>query len=303
MQAGPKDGRIVNGSGSISHSGTHTDIRQNSDFLSTRWGSFNIGANESVQAHQPGASSRLLIRVDGGGATNIAGSYTSNGITILENQNGVQFSRGAIVNVGGLLATSSRISGVGGNNWQLNGTGGAVVNHGTIAAGAGGAILAAVKVQNTGDITAKGGDVALGAGSSFTVDFAGSMVGFEITKAASGASITNSGKIEAQGGVVALSAQEAQEVRTNVVSVGGVVKATRIERRGGVVYLSGGDEGVAEVSGEVRASEQIQTTGGICCCQRGCGADSARTFWLAVIFKAEAMFKPRSGLWLSAARC
>ena len=261
VQAGPKDGRIVNGSGSISHSGTHTDIRQNSDFLSTRWGSFNIGANESVQAHQPGASSRLLIRVDGGGATNIAGSYTSNGITILENQNGVQFSRGAIVNVGGLLATSSRISGVGGNNWQLNGTGGAVVNHGTIAAGAGGAILAAVKVQNTGDITAKGGDVALGAGSSFTVDFAGSMVGFEITKAASGASITNSGKIEAQGGVVALSAQEAQAVRTNVISVGGVVKATRIERRGGVVYLSGGDEGVAEVSGDVQASEQIQTTG------------------------------------------
>ena len=260
-QAGPEDGRIVNGSGSISHSGTHTDIHQQSDFLSTRWGSFNIGANESVQAHQPGASSRLLIRVDGGGATNIAGSYSSNGITILENRNGVQFSQGAIVNVGGLLATSSRIRGVRGNNWRLNGIGGAVVNHGTITAGAGGAILAAVKVQNTGDITAKGGDVALGAGSSFTVDFAGSMIGFEVTKAASGASITNSGKIEAQGGVVALSAQEAQAVRTNVISVGGVVKATRMERRGGVVYLSGGDEGVAEVSGDVQASKKVQTTG------------------------------------------
>ena len=260
-QAGPEDGRIVNGSGSISQSGTHTDIHQNSDFLATHWGSFNIAANESVQAHQPGSTSRLLIRVDGGGATNIAGSYTSNGITILENRNGVQFSRGAIVNVGGLLATSSRISGVASANWQLNGTGGEVVNHGQIVAGAGGAILAAVKVQNTGDITAKGGDVALGAGSSFTVDFAGSMVGFEITKAASGASITNSGKIKAQGGIVSLSAQEAQAVRTNVVSVGGVVKATRIERRGGVVYLSGGTQGIAEVSGDVSASKKVQTTG------------------------------------------
>ena len=260
-QAGPEDGRIVDGSGSISQSGTHTDIHQNSDFLSTRWGSFNIAANESVQAHQPGASSRLLIRVDGGGATNIAGSYTSNGITILENQNGVQFSRGAIVNVGGLLATSSRISGVAGANWQLDGTGGAVVNHGAIVAGAGGAILAAVKIQNTGDITAKGGDVALGAGSSFTVDFAGSMVGFEITQAASGASITTTGKIEAQGGVVSLSAREAQAVRTNVVSVGGVVKATKLERRGGVVYLSGGEKGIAEVSGDVSASKKVQTTG------------------------------------------
>ena len=149
-QAGPEDGRIVNGSGSISQSGTHTDIRQNSDFLATHWGSFNIAAHESVQAHQPGASSRLLIRVDGGGAaTNIAGNYTSNGITILENRNGVQFSRGAIVNVGGLLATSSRISGVSGANWQLDGVGGAVVNHGQIAAGAGGVVLAAVRVEKS----------------------------------------------------------------------------------------------------------------------------------------------------------
>ena len=262
-QAGPEDGRIVNGSGSISQSGTHTDIRQNSDFLATHWGSFNIAAHESVQAHQPDASSRLLIRVDGGGGgtTNIAGSYTSNGITILENQNGVQFSRGAIVNVGGLLATSSRISGVAGANWQLNGTGGAVVNHGQIAAGAGGVVLAAVRVENHGKITAQGSDVSLGAGSSFTVDFAGSLVGFEVKKAADGASVVHDGVIESQGGIVSLSAQEAQAVRTNVVSVGGVVKATRIERRGGVVYLSGGTQGIAEVSGDVSASRKVQTTG------------------------------------------
>ena len=239
----------------------HTDIHQRSDFLATRWDSFNIAAHESVQAHQPRATSRILIRVDGGGATNIAGSYASNGITILENQNGVQFSRGAIVNVGGLLATSSRISGVAGAHWQLNGGGGAVVNHGEITAGAGGVVLAAVKVQNTGDITSKGGDVALGAGSSFTVDFAGSMVGFEVKQGASGASLANSGKVEAQGGIVSLSAHEAQAVRTHVVSVGGVVRATKMERRGGVVYLSGGDEGIAEVSGDVHAGEKIQMTG------------------------------------------
>ena len=261
-QAGPEDGRIVNGSGSISQSGTHTDIRQNSDFLATHWGSFNIAAHESVQAHQPGSTSRLLIRVDGGGgATNIAGSYTSNGITILENRNGVQFSRGAIVNVGGLLATSSRISGVAGANWQLNGTGGEVVNHGQIAAGAGGVVLAAVRVENHGKITAQGSNVSLGAGSAFTVDFAGSLVGFEVKKAADGASVVHDGVIESQGGIVSLSAQEAQAVRTNVVSVGGVVKATRLERRGGVVYLSGGTQGIAEVSGDVSASDKVQTTG------------------------------------------
>ena len=262
VEAAPRNGRVVEGAGSISQSGTHTDIRQNSDFLATHWGSFNIAAHESVQAHQPAASSRLLIRVDGGGgATNIAGNYTSNGITILENRNGVQFSRGAIVNVGGLLATSSRISGVSGANWQLNGTGGAVVNHGQIAAGAGGVVLAAVRVENHGKITAQGSDVSLGAGSAFTVDFAGSLVGFEVKKAADGASVVHDGVIESQGGIVSLSAQEAQAVRTNVVSVGGVVKATRLERRGGVVYLSGGEQGIAEVSGNVQASDKVQTTG------------------------------------------
>ena len=148
-----------------------------------------------------------------------------------------------------------------GNNWQLNGTGGAVINNGEIVAGAGGAILAAVRVENHGKITAQGGDVSLGAGSAFTVDFAGSMVGFEVKKAADGASVVHDGVIESQGGVVSLSAQEAQAVRTNVVSVGGVVKATRIERRGGAVYLSGGDEGVAEVSGDVSASKKVQATG------------------------------------------
>ena len=60
---------------------------------------------------------------------------------------------------------------------------------------------------------------------------------------------------------MSLSAQEAQAVRTNVVSVGGVVKATRLERRGGVVYLSGGTQGIAEVSGDVSASKKVQTTG------------------------------------------
>ena len=259
--AAPQNGRVVEGAGSIERSGNHTDIRQHSDFLSTRWDSFNIATHESVQAHQPNSTSRLLIRVDGGGAMNIAGSYRSNGITILENRNGVQFSRGAIVNVGGLLATSSRITGADGARWQLDGTGGAVVNHGKITAGVGGVVLAAVRVQNTGDITSKGGNVALGAGSSFTIGFAGSMIGFEVMEAAGGASLVTTGKIEAQGGIVSLSAREAQAVRTNVVSVGGVVKATKMERRGGVIYLSGGDEGIAEVSGDVSASEKIQTTG------------------------------------------
>ena len=260
--AAPQGGRITRGDGHIEQRGTHTDIYQQSDFLATRWNSFNIAAHESARAHQPNATSRLLIRIDGGGggATSIAGSYTSNGITIIENQNGVQFSRGAVVNVGGLLATSSRLSGLAGSHWQLNGAGGDVVNHGKITAGAGGVVLASVKVHNTGDIISHGGDVALGAGSSFTVDFAGGLVGFEVEGAALGADVANAGKIEALGGIVKLSAQGAQNVRAHVVSVGGMVKATQIERRGGVVYLSGGARGVAEVSGRVEADVKAQAT-------------------------------------------
>ncbi len=107
--AAPQGGQITQGSGRIEQSSSHTDIYQKSNFLATQWSSFNIAKHESAQAHQPDTASRLLIRVDGAGATNIAGRYTSNGITIIENQNGVQFSQGAVVNVGGLLATSARI--------------------------------------------------------------------------------------------------------------------------------------------------------------------------------------------------
>ncbi len=259
--AAPQGGQITQGSGRIEQSGSHTDIHQNSDFLATQWSSFNIAKHESAQAHQPRAASRLLIRVDGAGATNIAGRYTSNGITIIENQNGVQFSRGAVVNVGGLLATSARISGIETSRWQLNHARGDVINHGTITAGAGGAVLAAVRVENTGTITSTGGDVALGAGEAFTVDFAGGLVGFEVKTGAVGAALVNEGRVEAQGGIVKLTAQEAQAVRANVVSVGGVVKATKLERRGGVVYLSGGGEGINEVSAQVEADEKVETTG------------------------------------------
>ncbi len=259
--AAPQGGKVVKGQGRIEQSGTHTDIYQNTSFMATRWSSFNIAAHESARAHQPNARSRLLIRVDGAGATNIAGSYTSNGITILENQNGVQFSEGAVVNVGGLLATSARLSGVEGSRWRLDGVGGAVVNHGTITAGAGGVVLAAVQVENTGEITSQGGDVAFGAGKVFTVNFVGSLVGFEVKQSASGVSILNEGKVEARGGIVKMTAQEAQNVRVNVISVGGVVKASRIKRRGGFVYLSGGDRGVASVSGKVKADKKVQATG------------------------------------------
>ena len=187
-------------------------------------------------------------------------------------------------------------------HWQLNGTGGAVVNHGQITAGAGGAILAAVKVQNTGDITAKGGDVALGAGSSFTVDFAGSMVGFEVRQAASGASISHhwqnriarrhhhafgtrsaSGADERCIGRGRCEGDKAGAARRGCLSV-------RRRRRhcGSIGFCVGEREG--------------SNDRGICCCEGRSGAGSAGAFGWRVIFKAAAEFKRRSGLWLSGAR-
>ena len=116
-------------------------------------------------------------------------------------------------------------------------SGGAVVNHGKIVAGAGGVVLAAVRVQNTGDITSAKAETLCTRCRvrRSRLDFAGSMVGFEV-KPSGGRRVCchHDGKIESQGGIVSLSAREAQAVRTNVVSVGGVVKATKMERRGGV---------------------------------------------------------------------
>ncbi len=262
--AGPKGTTVASGKVTIKKSGNHTRFKQSSGTAILNHSSFDIRSNESVHFQQPGANSLAVNRVVGSDvSTSIAGKLTATGNIWVLNPSGVAISNTARINVNGLLATTAKISdrdilaGRASGNYAFSGAadGTAITNAGSIAAGDGHVVLVAPVVENSGTITTTGSDIALGAGSGFTVDMnLDGLTRFEV-KDGEAVSLTNTGTLSAEGGAVYLSAAEASAVESAVVSIGGEVEATRIEDRGGKIVISGGRNGVTEVSGKIDASQ------------------------------------------------
>ncbi|MBW4090084.1 MAG: hypothetical protein HIU82_03085, partial [Proteobacteria bacterium] len=59
----PTGGVVVAGSASISRSATATTIDQATGRAAVNWQSFNVGAHQSVEFHQPSAQATILNRV------------------------------------------------------------------------------------------------------------------------------------------------------------------------------------------------------------------------------------------------
>ncbi|KIQ20301.1 hemagglutinin [Variovorax paradoxus] len=227
------------------------------------WQSFSIGAGGVVNIVQPSASSVLLNRVTGNELSTIAGQLNANGRVILVNPNGVMFSQGATVNVGGLIAstlalTTSDKSFMDGATKltfeRADANSAAVRNQGSITASGGGPVVlmgAVVGNGSTGTITADGGTVALASGRKITLD----LVGDGLTNLviapdamATSAAVGNSGTIQADGGRVALvgSSVTAGEL---VVNQTGTVRARSIGTRNGEIFLGGGQDNQVAMTG------------------------------------------------------
>src|SRR5262245_56160910 len=103
--AGPTGGQITGGTGTISQNGTTTNINQTSNVLNINLQDFSIGANETVNFLQPGASSIAINRVIGGVPSYLAGALNANGRVFILNSAGITFTGTSQVNVGALLAT------------------------------------------------------------------------------------------------------------------------------------------------------------------------------------------------------
>lgn len=266
--AGPVGTKVTSGSVSVQRSGTHTEFTQTTNKAILTHKSFDIGRNESVNFAQPSKNALAVNKIVGSDLpTNIAGKLTANGNVWVINPSGVAISGTAQVNVNGLIATTASISDQdilsGRNSFAGAPDGSSVVNAGRIDAGDGSVVLVAPVVENTGTITTNGSDIALGAGSGFTVDFDGDgLTRFEVA-AGNGVSLTNTGTLSAQGGAAYISAASADQVHTQVVSIGGKVEATRIEENGGVIVISGGESGVTEVSGDIDATQDLGDGGQI----------------------------------------
>ena len=285
--AAPVGGEVSAGTGSISQNGNTTTIQQNSDRLAINWNSFNIGANESVRFNQPGAHAIALNRVLGQDPSKILGNLSANGQVFILNPNGVLFGNGAQVNVGGLVATTMKLSDSDFMNsngkyvFTAGGVAGAsVVNQGEIAANGAYIALLAPKVINEGKLVADGGNVTLAAGKEMTLTLAAhSLLNLSIDQGAVDALAANHHLIQADGGVVLLSSKGQDAVLSGVVNNTGVIQARTVSNQNGEIRLmadggtvlvdgkldasadAGGDGGFIDTSGsKVRIADSVQVT-------------------------------------------
>lgn len=265
--ANPAGGQVTSGTGSISQNGNTMNINQTTNKLSINWQSFNIGTNETVNFIQPGTSSIALNRVVGNNASSIYGHLNANGQVFLVNTNGVLFAPGSSVNVGGLVASTLNLSDSDfqKGDYQFSGSGGLVVNQGTITAGNGGYVaLQGGQVSNQGIIIANQGTVALGAGKATTLDFNGDgLYSLAVTQAALNAAADNRNLIQANGGQVVMTARAANALAGSVLNNSGVIEAQSIGSANGIITLDGGTVGSVVNSGTLDASgKSTGQTGG-----------------------------------------
>ncbi|OOG41010.1 YDG domain-containing protein [Polaromonas sp. A23] len=267
-QAGPLDGQVTAGSGSVTQSGANTTITQSSQNLSLSWKSFNVGAQESVNFVQPSASAIAVNRILDTNGSQILGQLNANGQVYLINPNGILFGAGAQVNVGGLVASTLDIKDADLNSSKRSFSGpgaGSVVNHGRINAAPGGYVaLLGNTVSNQGSISAPLGSVVLGAGSAATLTFQGNqLLQVQIDQSVLNSLAENGGLIQADGGSVLMSAGARDSLLASAVNNSGVIQARTVENRNGTIILLGGmAAGTANIAGTLDASAPNGGNGG-----------------------------------------
>ncbi|MGB1215198.1 MAG: filamentous hemagglutinin N-terminal domain-containing protein, partial [Pikeienuella sp.] len=248
--AGPTGGVVTGGSGTISTDAGQTTIVQDGQRLVIDWESFDIDANEAVEFVQPDAGSVALNRVLNDLPTEISGQLLANGSVWIVNQHGVVFHAGAVVNVGGLIATSADITNANfmAGNYRFDRPGdpdAKIINEGSISFGeAGLTAFVAPGVENRGVIAGSLGKVVIAGQKTFAVDLAGDgMFAFTMGEGAEGASAINTGAIHNPGGYVLITASAAMGMVDAQVSVGGVVEATSasVDQNGRIVLSGDGD--------------------------------------------------------------
>ena len=243
--ANPSSAAVTTGSASIAATSNKTTIDQKSEDVVIDWSSFNVGAGQTTQFVQPNAQAIAVNRIGGNSASQILGTLDANGRIVLINGNGMLFGKGAAVNVGSLIATTTGGSDsdvLAGNFTQPGNQNAAVVNQGVIRASQGGLVaLVAPNVTNSSMVNAKFGTVAVGAANKFTVDFAGDgLVSFAAQGDVNGkASAINTGSLV--GANVSLTAHAAEGVATGVVTMSGFMTAQTAKNVGGTIVLDAGE--------------------------------------------------------------
>jgi filamentous hemagglutinin family protein len=257
----PSGGVVAAGTAGISNAGSKTIITQSTPKVIINWQGFNVGAGESVQFIQPSNSAIALNRVMSPSATNIVGNISANGRIFLLNPNGIVFSAGSQVNVGGMVASTLGLTDAQflAGNYRFSGDSTAAIsNHGQINTNIDGAYIALLgaNVSNAGVITARLGTVALAAGNGITLDVAGDrLLNVIVTQGAIDALASNGHLLVADGGQVLMTARGASNLLPHAVNNTGVIQAQSIDTNHGSIILSAGPQtGTVNLSGTANVS-------------------------------------------------
>jgi filamentous hemagglutinin family protein len=257
----PRGGTVAKGNARITQTARQSTIRQTSERAVIDWKSFDVGRSHKVIFDQPGKSSATLNRVNSASRSVIQGAITAPGTVVIQNTAGVIFTRGAKVDVGGLVATSQAVDA---ERFQRTGNlsigggerpGARVVNQGDVTIGEKGlAALVGGNVENAGAIIARTGTVALASGTRTTIDFSGDgAIQIAVNGNAKGGSVVNTGLIDAGGGHVVLTAGDAASAIDNVINTTGVIRAASSSGSGGTIELIGRGTGTVRIGGTVSA--------------------------------------------------
>jgi filamentous hemagglutinin family protein len=269
--ANPTGGQVVSGSATITPPGNAvTTIQQHSVNAVIHWQDFSIGAHETTQFIQPSAQSIAVNRVMGGNPSKIMGNLKANGNIYLLNSNGILFGKGSKVDVGGLVASTAKISDqaiFSGKPMKFSpgNPGASIINEGTISIkNAGLAVLVAPTVVNKGIIEANLGKVVIAAAEHFTFDpYGDNLITFDAGPAATDLLLENAGTIQADGGRVYLTAQATGALLQNLINMTGYIQAQSIKEQNGRVVLEGHENTTVQIAGKIDVSGKVPgLTGG-----------------------------------------
>ncbi|OCL93192.1 MBG domain-containing protein [Arcobacter porcinus] len=257
LYAAPQGANVVSGNVNINQTGNITNVNQTTNKAIVNWQSFNIGKNEVVNFNQPNINSSILNRVVGFDKSFIDGAINSNGKVFLVNPNGVVFSKDAVINVGGLVASTRDITNenfLSGNYVFEGSSSSGILNQGKIISADSSLVaLLGQNVINEGVIAAKLGSVVLASGDRFTLNLNGnSLTNLTIDKGTYNSLVSNKGLIQADGSNVYLTSKALDEVIKGVTNNDGIIEAKSILDEKGVVVLSGDS---INVDGTIEASE------------------------------------------------
>lgn len=238
----PQQDKVVVGEATFSTTGNTMTINQKTPTTQIDWKSFDIGKDKEVKFEQPNENAVAYNRVIGGNASQIQGKLTANGKVYLANPNGVIITKGAEINVAGLLATTKDLEKISengnSNSYQFTRKtkeGQVVKNQGKIKA-KDFVVLNGDEVINEGEIDATNGKVYLSSGYNFTFTLSDSGISVALEDNTVRGIVKNEGIIKAED--ITLNAKGRKEALDSLVVNNGVLEATKVSNKNGKVVLS-----------------------------------------------------------------